>query len=345
MTIKFNCGGCGKSLKASEDKAGKTGKCPDCGEPILVPLPERSSEPENPFTQDESPYSFQAAPKPTEPCPMCGTAVPSSASSCPACGESIDEQFTDGGFTPGQKIRVGEVLNSVTQSFSHNFGLAVGGLLMHIVNTFGISIVGGMGLFASFTLVFISPILTVLAAIIVYAAIILANIWLSIGIIIFFLKLIRNQRAQITDLYTGSPFLGRTILCNLLLAVISLAIAIPGVIIMIAAVASGEPALFAVGYFVIGIGSFIVSLMLMWSVPNLIDLDCDVLTAVSNSRRMMSGNYLSVILLGIIGMAALFVGALLFGFGLIVAIPFVMMLYATTYNHLCGGQQTFRENY
>ena len=345
MTIEFNCGGCGKSLKAPEDKAGKTGKCPDCGEPILVPLPDRSSEPENPFAQDESPYSFQAAPEPTEPCPMCGTAVPSSESSCPACGESINEQFTDGGFTPGQKIRVGEVLNSVTQSFGDNFGLAVGGLLMYVVSFFGLSLVAGMGVFASIALAFISPFLTILMSVIVYVMLILANIWLSIGIIIFFLKLIRNQRAQVADLYTGSPFLGRTILCNLLLAVISLAVAIPGGIIMIAAVASGEVALIAVGYFAIWISSIIVSLMLMWSVPNLIDLDCDVMTAVSNSRRMMSGNYFSVILLVIISMAALFVGALIFGFGLIVAIPFVMLLYATTYNHLCGGQQTFRDNY
>jgi|GEM_PF-1731582 len=345
MTIEFNCDGCGKHLKAPEEKAGKTGKCPDCGEPILVPLPERSSEPENPFAVDEPSSSFQEPVEPTKPCPMCGAAVATSASSCQACGESANEQFSDSGFAPGNKIQVGEVLNSATQSFSDNFGLALGGLLMYLISLFGIAIVGGIGLSLSVALAFISPLITILTAILVYIALIIANIWLSIGVIIFFLKMIRNQRTQIADLYTGSPFIGRVILCNILLAAISFAAAIPGSIIIGVAFASRSFELIAVGYLVLIVSSAIVSLMLMWAVPNLIDLDCDVMSAVSNSWQMMKGNYLSVILLGIISMAATFVGALLFGIGLVVAIPFVMILYATIYNHLCGGQHNYRENY
>jgi uncharacterized small protein (DUF1192 family) len=35
--IDFACSACGKRLSVSEDKAGKVGKCPSCGEPTRVP--------------------------------------------------------------------------------------------------------------------------------------------------------------------------------------------------------------------------------------------------------------------------------------------------------------------
>ena len=39
MTIEFSCSHCNKVLKTSDDKAGRRAKCPQCGEPIDVPLP------------------------------------------------------------------------------------------------------------------------------------------------------------------------------------------------------------------------------------------------------------------------------------------------------------------
>ncbi|MBI4614535.1 MAG: serine/threonine protein kinase, partial [Planctomycetes bacterium] len=38
MTIRFSCS-CGKHISAPDTRAGKPGKCPQCGEPIVVPMP------------------------------------------------------------------------------------------------------------------------------------------------------------------------------------------------------------------------------------------------------------------------------------------------------------------
>lgn len=40
MSIRFSCTECDTHLKVSDDKAGSRGKCPNCGSPIVVPVPE-----------------------------------------------------------------------------------------------------------------------------------------------------------------------------------------------------------------------------------------------------------------------------------------------------------------
>ena len=47
MAIEFNCHVCGKLLRTSDDKAGRTAKCPGCGESLEVPQGEFDSADEN----------------------------------------------------------------------------------------------------------------------------------------------------------------------------------------------------------------------------------------------------------------------------------------------------------
>jgi len=44
VTIKLRCEHCGASIQAPRDKAGKTSKCPACGNSIYVPTPENELE-------------------------------------------------------------------------------------------------------------------------------------------------------------------------------------------------------------------------------------------------------------------------------------------------------------
>jgi len=37
MSIRVECGGCGKGIKAPDKFAGKSAKCPGCGESIAIP--------------------------------------------------------------------------------------------------------------------------------------------------------------------------------------------------------------------------------------------------------------------------------------------------------------------
>jgi hypothetical protein len=56
----FNCPKCGKRIKVGDEKAGKKGKCPGCGEILTIPLMEESVEPveepeEKPAQVDDGP--------------------------------------------------------------------------------------------------------------------------------------------------------------------------------------------------------------------------------------------------------------------------------------------------
>ncbi len=44
MAISFSCPRCGKKLKAPDNAAGKSSKCPGCGSPVTCPEPVYDAE-------------------------------------------------------------------------------------------------------------------------------------------------------------------------------------------------------------------------------------------------------------------------------------------------------------
>lgn len=44
MTIQFTCHGCGRSLEVPDEKAGKVGRCRECGELVRVPIEDSGYE-------------------------------------------------------------------------------------------------------------------------------------------------------------------------------------------------------------------------------------------------------------------------------------------------------------
>jgi hypothetical protein len=111
VPISFQCPQCGKKLKAPDDAAGKSSRCPGCGSPVTCPeaiydaeLVDAPPDGFNPFGDlaDDQPYAV-AGPKPGDapefgatpgearrPCPMCGEMIVASAAKCRFCGEIFD---------------------------------------------------------------------------------------------------------------------------------------------------------------------------------------------------------------------------------------------------------------
>jgi DNA-directed RNA polymerase subunit RPC12/RpoP len=44
VAVELKCEGCGKTLKAQDDQAGKRSKCPACGHEVYIPMPEDKIE-------------------------------------------------------------------------------------------------------------------------------------------------------------------------------------------------------------------------------------------------------------------------------------------------------------
>jgi phage FluMu protein Com len=88
MPIEFRCPACDKLLRTSEDKAGLTANCPDCGELVTVPTPAQQTRDER-FTALPS----ASAPPPAPPASTAPSAPPSSGPvgvPLPATGSAED---------------------------------------------------------------------------------------------------------------------------------------------------------------------------------------------------------------------------------------------------------------
>ncbi len=109
MSISFQCPQCGKKLKAPDEAAGKSSKCPGCGGTVTCPEPIYDAEPLDAMSQpppghdpyadldDDKPYGVvepqPGAAAPAEgrrPCPMCGEMILTTAAKCRYCGEVFD---------------------------------------------------------------------------------------------------------------------------------------------------------------------------------------------------------------------------------------------------------------
>lgn len=109
MSFKMNCPRCGKTLIVAEKTYGKTLPCPNCNQPVAVPIPSESRQspkpsdscvplPQLPLAGEiPATASLSAA---TRVCEWCAESIPRQALKCPRCtkwrrdiGVDIQNQF------------------------------------------------------------------------------------------------------------------------------------------------------------------------------------------------------------------------------------------------------------
>ncbi len=161
MAIEFNCRSCGKLLRTTDDNAGRRARCPDCGEPFVVPAapPEPETygiefESNEPFSTPAPPFAPAAGPVATpprpelkssrapsppveeilRPCPMCGTQVDRQTTRCPSCGEELRMDFSAGSqFASGNTLSFDRVYRQAWGAFTSQMGASVlGGFLVSL---------------------------------------------------------------------------------------------------------------------------------------------------------------------------------------------------------------------
>ncbi|MFH0965817.1 MAG: hypothetical protein V2A58_17610 [Planctomycetota bacterium] len=128
MAIKVECGGCGKTFSVKETMAGKRGKCPACGNAIVVPALTQAEPgplsapapapdsppviPPQPRAAAEPPAVRPAASLKSMQCESCGGAVEyqdgQGLFKCKYCGSVYESESADGGHAVVRTIRLVE---------------------------------------------------------------------------------------------------------------------------------------------------------------------------------------------------------------------------------------------
>lgn len=325
MTIEFSCSHCNKVLKTSDDKAGRRAKCPQCGEPILVPAPEPSAQTDDGFDEfdrldSETPVpedqSFLAEGPVREEdsflagsqtdCPMCGESSPAGSKRCQHCGEMLQK----GEWVP-RKIKVGEVFSRTWEVYKANLGSIIGihiiAYVLYAVGAFAaLMVLGAIGFAGALMLAQADQALMIVGVIVLYIVGILLIysivFYLMLGVLNYLLKLVRNEYPGMGEIFSGGPFLGRMILCS---------------IVFVLAYSAGLICLIIPGV--------IVALMFWPYAYLLVDRNLPGIDAFTESRKITNGNKLTMFLIYLI-------------MGGIMVVPYVLMVTFMVSMQQAGGE-------
>jgi hypothetical protein len=166
------------------------------------------------------------------------------------------------------------------------------------------------------------------------------QVWLSVGVSLFFLKRTRGQQAEIGEIFQGGPFFLRVFLAGLLLFLILAGIVIVCVapLLLVGFAISQEAALILgiVGGAIGVVAAICVMLALSQYQLLIIDQDVGVLDSLKMSRNLMVGNKLTLFSIGLLCSLITLVAVIPCGLGLIVVIPFTAFLQPVVYLAITG---------
>ena len=322
--IEFQCTHCDKALKTSGDKAGRQAKCPGCGGLIAIPPLSGPSELESDLTNSGA-TEADFIPSDTLPeenektCSSCGDVLGESAIRCHRCGKVFPpNRFGSGRLRGNREIRPfppGEVIADAWRIYTEKLGLLVGSFLITYVLSGIVHVIGWMPM-ALAGILFdqddeLGGIVAGVAGIICMLAASSFSVYLLCGYQILQLKVAREEPAETGDLFSGYRFILRmylnSVVFGLMVAVGTTLCLLPGAMIA----------------------------LIYWPFAYaLVDQDRPGLGSLSRAKELTEGNWGSLLIVGAVALASIFVGSSACGIGLIFAVPYVNLLFATTYDRM-----------
>ncbi|MCA9082046.1 MAG: hypothetical protein KDA58_15900 [Planctomycetaceae bacterium] len=326
MTIEFQCGECGRTLRTADDKAGRRCKCPECGTILDVPA-ESAGESPGVYDAEEIPFVAGESGTPTDEdrriCPACGEEISVRATECRHCGEDLvgdasgrgRRKRSRGGWQP-TVIDAGEVVSVAWERFKDQMGVAIGlivvGGMVNMMASMPQNVLGQMlenGAVGRDML----PVVIVMQLGFVALGFVVQS-WLSVGTAIAMLKISRGQAARIEDLFTGGPYLlrmmGNSIVFGLGMVIGLLLLVVPGIL------------------FVLTFWPFLYVL---------VDRDERGLDPLFLSREITSGNWGSIFLLCVISVVVNFLGLMCLCVGMLFTVPLTYLYFGVAYDMMTGG--------
>ncbi|MCH5378327.1 MAG: DUF975 family protein [Planctomycetes bacterium] len=365
MPIEFPCPQCSSLLRTPDTSGGKKAKCPKCG--AIAEVPSTSTLPDQTLPPSDRPFEMAGSSTPSpsgSPPPMPqrpdldNPFAESSASpfapqkpsdaynpyATPQGMEPDQTAWTGGGVKQLQhrQIDFGEVFHTSWKCCTDNLGpcLLLGLVLVGI--GIALQIVAQVLQFGAAATRSIAIVIVVQLLFFVFNM--LVQVAIQLGLWNFGIHLVRDNRADVGELFGIGRFIVRGILATVLIWLITIVImtvcvAPPAIVI---AVLGGERAFkdmpfivipLIVVFSVVGVAALIwISFRLFLMMPLIVDRDLDVMDAVRQSDHFMAGNklttFLTMMVAGLIAMAiTLFTCCL----GALFAYPYIAVTISTIY--------------
>lgn len=291
MTIEFRCTQCDKLLRTPAGTEGKKAKCPQCGNVLDIP---------NLAAAAILPETTYHAPPPTSPRPASDNPFQS-----PVTAEmrSPTESEIHRGFTP-TRIELFDVLGTAWAIYKANIGKVVlAGLAVLVLST---AVTGGVSYAMKDASILERQAVNLVANV--------PTIWLSLGLLIFYIKIARGENAELGDLFSGGPYLLRALGA--------------GAIIFLSTVA---------GFILLIIPGIIIALMFSQTLCVLVDQNVGAIDALRMSAKATRGNKLTLFALGLLMIPVVALVTLLTCLiGYFFVVPFVQLLAVVTYLAMTG---------
>lgn len=313
MTIEFSCPECGKPLSTTDDKAGRSAKCPGCGERLTVPgrsPPATESDLENTLPSaggsagsfsEEQPQSDSVR----KPCPVCGELILAQARVCRFCGEQFAGVAKED--PEGLRADLGVIWEQAWEVYKNNLGLSVGLYVLTILIQFAANL-PQQALNVAQRQLDLNPLIygpSMLAAVLLSNGV---QFWLGAGYAHCMLKLARGDVPQIAELFWGGRWFWRTVGSG---------------IVFVLAVSLGTLLCILPGIFI--------ALRLWPYLYFIVDEDDGVTDAFNRSWNLTRDQYGLGLLLGLCAIGLNLAGVLMLCVGVLFTFPLTALLAAMTY--------------
>lgn len=309
MPIEFRCTQCNKLLRTADDTAGKQAQCPECGAVVTIPSGTAGSQPPPP---GETPFGG-AGRQPPFPADSGNPYQSPSLFAVTAAAR--------GPIAPG-KLDFNDIFSRSWILFKMDWGMCLAAAVIVCALNFAVNMVAGF-------VPLVGPIVTMLF-----------EIWMGIGLAMFFLKKARGQAVEISEVFKGLPYFGNILVASILVGVLMLAIL--AVCLIPAAIAAFVSKEVAIGLVVVGA---IVAVVLIWYVGLVvsqfkylvIDRNAGIIESLQTLRTLMEGNKLTLLLIQLVsGLIIVAATILTCGLGALVVAPYFAMMDAVIYLTITG---------
>ncbi len=349
MPIEFACSRCGALLRTPDDTQGRQAQCPRCEQIMVVPGGDDATSPLSGDEETQEFYSQESAANPfAEAYPLPPHGQPA-ASDNPYATPSlaVDDFYTRGSSRQPlthRRIEFGTTLAATWAVFTGNlaFLVLVALILIALVlAVYGVVFVSALGFFFAAMQGEVAPVGLLIAlplVVLFLVGLVVGYSWIEAGLAMVSVRLCRGAPVEFSQLFAGGPFVVRVILLNLVRGLISFGISmVMGFLAMAAVQASGQEVWGLIVSWTANVINYYVTLLLLLATYFVVDRGEGVHSALSASIEYMHGNKATVFGLHVVtGIAAAVFVVVTCGIGMLLAVPFILLLTAMIYLQATG---------